>query len=199
MNLDLFFPTPVYWYDVPNADKLNKHLIKHIERWAKKDKGIQKTNRGGWHSSVEMHIKKEYEPLVKEISKMQKQVCVEEAYTAPTFLGNMWANINYQGCFNKDHLHPNSHWSGVYFIKTPKDCGTLTIEDPRAGYMMTMPKQPPRNRLPQRLLRHIDYIPVAGRLLMFPSFLTHSVGVNNSQEKVNKGWSISVSFNFIQS
>ena len=97
MNLDLFFPTPVYWYDVPNADKLNKHLIKHIERWAKKDKGIQKTNRGGWHSSVEMHIKKEYEPLVKEISKMQKQVCVEEAYTAPTFLGNMWANINYQG------------------------------------------------------------------------------------------------------
>ena len=65
--------------------------------------------------------------------------------------------------------------------------------------MMTMPKQLPRNRLPQRLLRHIDYIPVAGRLLMFPSFLTHSVGVNNSQEKGKNGWRISVSFNFIQS
>ena len=94
---DLWFPTPVYWSQVDNYQELNKYLFKHIKAWHKKDKGVSKTNRGGWHSTVDMHKKKEYEPLVKELICMATGVHREEGYTEPLILGNMWANINYPG------------------------------------------------------------------------------------------------------
>ena len=197
-HLDLFFPTPVYWYDLPNANQFNENLLKHIEEWKEKDKGIKNTNQGGWHSTTDMHLKKEYEPLVKELNKFQKEICTTECYSSPTLLSNMWANINYPGCSNKKHLHPNSNWSGVYYVKTPENCGTLNIEAPRIGYAMTVPQQFSSDKLSQRLQRNIAYIPVAGRLMMFPAFLSHYVDVNQSKEEGKNGWRISVSFNFVQ-
>ena len=198
MKLQLWFPTAVYTETLPNAPELNKDLIKHIKQWHKKDKGIQKTNRGGWHSTVDMHKKKEYAPLIKELLCMATGIVREEGYTQPLTLGNMWANINYPGCFNKDHLHPNAIWSGVYYIKTPKNCGRLHLEDPRSGANMILPKQLSVAKIPQRLWKSVNYEPMEGRLMMFPAYLNHCVAVNESKLKGEKGWRISVSFNFIQ-
>ena len=192
-HLDLFFPTPIYWCDLKDATNLNENLIKNIEEWKEKDKGIKNTNQGGWHSTTDMHLKKEYKPLVSELNKFQQQVGMEEGYVHPTFLSNMWANINYPGCSNRTHIHPNCQWSGVYYVKTPEDCGDLIIEDPRPGYAMTAPQQLSPYKLPPRLLRHVAYLPIAGRLIIFPSFLNHYVDINKSKET-----RISISFNFIQ-
>ena len=198
MNLGLWFQTAIYWQDLPNAKELNADHLKHIKEWYKKDKGLQKTNRGGWHSSVDMQTREEYKPLVNELLCMQNGICKEEGYTSQTMLGNMWANINFQGCYNKDHIHPNSHWSGVYYIQTPEDCGHLHIEDPRAGSNMMMPKQLPKNKIPQRLWTDANFQAIAGRMIMFPAFLNHGVEVNNTKEEGEQGWRISVSFNFVQ-
>ena len=192
-HLDLFFPTPIYWCYLGDANNLNKNLIKNIEEWKEKDKGIKNTNQGGWHSTTDMHLKKEYESLVEELIKFQKQIGAEEGYVNPTFLSNMWANINPPGCSNRTHIHPNCQWSGVYYVKTPENCGDLIIEDPRPGYAMTAPQQLSPYKIPPRLLRNVAYMPIAGRLLMFPSFLNHYVDTNKSKET-----RISVSFNFIQ-
>ena len=192
-HLDLFFPTPIYWYDLPNPNQFNENLIKNIEKWKETDQGEKKTNLGGWHSATDMHLKKEYEPLVKELNKFQEQICKEEGYAHPTFLSNMWANINHPGCSNETHVHPNCQWSGVYYIKTSEGCGDLILEDPRPGYAMTGAQQISLSNLPLRLLRNIAYMPIAGRIIMFPSFLNHSVDINQSKED-----RISVSFNFIQ-
>jgi len=35
-------------------------------------------------------------------------------------------------------------------------------------------------------------------MIMFPAWLTHGVEMNGSKEKGEKGWRVSVSFNFIQ-
>ena len=198
MKLQLWFPTAIYIEDLPNAPELNKYLMKHIKQWHKKDKGLQKTNRGGWHSTVDMHNKKEYKPLVDELLCMATGLGREEGYTRPLVLGNMWANINYPGCFNKDHVHPNAHWSGVYYIKTPKKCGRLHIEDPRTSANMMLPAQLPVSKIPERLWKSVNYEPVEGRLIIFPAYLNHCVQVNESKLKGEKGWRISVSFNFIQ-
>ena len=129
----------------------------------------------------------------KELNKFQKKIVIEEGYIHPTVLVNMWANITPPGCSNRMHNHPHSQWSGVYYVKTPKDCGNLVMEDPREGYAMTAPKQISADKLPRRLLRNVAYIPVAGRLIMFPGFLSHYVDVNKSKEN-----RITISFNFIQ-
>ena len=54
-------------------------------------------------------------------------------------IGNMWANINPPGGYNRPHIHPNSHFSGVYYIKATKDSGEIVFNDPRSTSHMTMP------------------------------------------------------------
>ena len=125
-----FFPTVVYGKDVQLN---NQELAQHIINWSKQDKGVQKTNYKGWHSQTDMHTKPEYKPLVDELFIFMKDIFKEEWLDREPILGNMWANINYQGGYNRPHIHPNSLFSGVYYIKTPPNSGKLVCNDPRPG------------------------------------------------------------------
>ena len=191
MFRELHFPTPIYIADIEHPT-LNQELEKDIVAWSNQDKGVHKTNLKGWHSKTDMHQKPEYQKLVSMLYDCQKTVYEQEHYESEPFLGNMWANINPPGGSNRAHQHPNSLWSGVYWIKTPKNCGHLKIDDPRSAAAMVRPKQK-EGQLPSRLYRETHYEPIAGRCIMFPSWLMHCVDPNNSNDI-----RISVSFNFLQ-
>ena len=74
MIKEYYFPTIIYIKDLPNANELNTYLEKQIIEWSNKDKGVNKTNVNGWHSQTDMHLKKEYDPLSKELFQMQKEI-----------------------------------------------------------------------------------------------------------------------------
>ena len=189
MIIEKFFPTLVYGKDV-QLD--NNKLAQDIINWSKQDKGVFKTNHKGWHSTTDMHKKPEYSPLVTELFRMQKEIYDHEHIDRNAFLGNMWANINPPGGLNNSHLHPNSLFSGVYYVKSQPKSGRLKIYDPRSTSQMVMPIRKPGN--PGRdMWRDATLDPVIGRIIMFPSWLWHSVEENQSDDI-----RISVSFNFIQ-
>ena len=192
MITEYHFPTMIYIKDLPNPEKLNKYLEDHIMRWSQNEKGEQKTNAGGWHSKTNMNKKEEYNPLTIELFNMQEEIYKKENLSRKPILGNMWANMNYPKCFNRPHLHPNSLFSGVYWIKTPKNSGNLMLYDPRPGIHTTMPNRK-EGKLSPELWREVHYEPKAGRCIMFPSWLWHEVKPNKSNET-----RISVSFNFLQ-
>ena len=193
MITEYHFPTPVYIKEIPNAVELNHYLEKQILKWNKEDpKGVSKTNAGGWHSTTDMNKKQEYDPLSKELFNMQDEIFQKEYLTMKPVLGNMWANINPPGGFNRPHLHPNSLFSGVYWIKAPKKSGNLMLYEPRPGAQCTMPNRK-EGKLPPQLWREIHYEPRAGTAIMFPSWLWHEVKPNESNDI-----RISVSFNFLQ-
>ena len=52
--------------------------------------------------------------------------------------------------------------------------------------------------LPKALWRMVIYPAIEGQMVMFPAWLPHGVEMNESKEKGEKGWRVSVSFNFIQ-
>ena len=190
------FPTIIYIKDLSNALQLNQYLEQKIIQWSQQDKGEQKTNAGGWHSKTDMNKKEEYNPLTKELFNMQDEIYQKEHLSLKPVLGNMWANINYPGNFNRPHLHPNSLFSGVYFIKTPQKSGNLMVYDPRPGVQMSMPNRKQgeiKKFYPPELWREVHYEPVAGRCIMFPSWLWHEVKSNQGNDT-----RISVSFNFLQ-
>ena len=191
MHRELLFPTPVYIADIKHPT-LNQDLERDIIAWSKEDKGITRTNVKGWHSTTDMHERPEFKNLVNMLYACQKTVYEQEYYESEPYLGNMWANINPPGGSNRAHQHPNSLWSGVYWIKTPKNCGQLKIDDPRSVACMTRPRQKDGKK-PDRLWRETHYEPVAGRCIMFPSWLMHCVDPNESNDV-----RISVSFNFLQ-
>jgi uncharacterized protein (TIGR02466 family) len=191
MNRELFFPTPIYIKDI-GSPTFNQKLEQDIIAWSNRDKGIQRTNVNGWHSDSNMADLSEYKELVDLLFQAQREIYKEEHLDSEPFLGNMWANINPPGGFNRTHIHPNSLWSGVYYVKTPKNCGHLKLEDPRSVSLMTRPRQVPGEQ-PSRLWREVHYEPIAGRLIMFPAWLNHCVDPNQSNDI-----RISVSFNFMQ-
>ena len=191
MYRHLHFPTPIYIADIEHPT-LNQELERDIIAWSKQDKGITRTNVQGWHSTTDMHEKPQFKKLVDMLFACQKTIYEQEHLDLEPVLGNMWANINPPGGMNRAHQHPNSLWSGVYYIKAPKNCGHLKIDDPRASAAMYRPKQK-EGPVPERLFRETHYEPVAGRCIMFPSWLMHCVDPNESNDI-----RISVSFNFLQ-
>lgn len=192
MITEYHFPTMIYIKDFSDPEKLNKYLEPKIIQWSQQDKGELKTNAGGWHSTTDMNHKREYDPLTNELFAMQSEIYKKEKLTMKPVLGNMWANINYPGCFNRPHLHPNALFSGVYWIKAPEKSGNLMLYDPRPGVQMTMPSRK-EGKLPPELWREVHYKPKAGTVVMFPAWLWHEVKPNKSNDI-----RISVSFNFLQ-
>ena len=192
MITEYHFPTIIYIKDIPNALQLNQYLEQKIIQWSQQDKGVSKTNAGGWHSGTDMNKREEYNVLTEELFKMQEEIYQKEHLSLKPALGNMWANINYPGNFNRPHIHPNSLFSGVYYVKAPQKSGNLMVYDPRPGVQMAMPNRK-KEKLPPELWREVHYAPVAGRCIMFPAWLWHEVKPNESNDT-----RISVSFNFLQ-
>ena len=184
-----FFPTSVFGKDIKlDNDKLTQDIV----NWSNQDQGVQKTNYKGWHSTTDMAQKSEYQNLVKELIIMCKDVFKEEWLDREPILGNMWANINPKDGMNQPHIHPNSFFSGVYYVKSNPQAGRLRIYDPRPGAQIVMPSRR-EGTPPNHLWRDVNINPIPGRIIMFPSWLWHSVEPNQSNDI-----RISVSFNFIQ-
>ena len=185
-----FFPTLIYAQDF----KLDTNqMAQNIIQWSREDGGVTKTNVNGWHSKTDMHTKQEYKPLVDELFRMAYEVFNEEFLDGEPKLGNMWANINPPGGYNKPHIHPNSLFSGVYYVKTPPNSGRLICNDPRPGIQTCMPNRK-KGQPPKHLWREVNLQPQENRAIMFNSWLWHTVEPNKSNED-----RISVSFNFLQS
>tara|TARA_Y100001938_G_scaffold23471_1_gene30596 strand:+ start:19 stop:603 length:585 start_codon:yes stop_codon:yes gene_type:complete len=184
-----YFPTIIYAKDV-NLD--NRLFEREVVEWSKKDNGVNRTNVNGWHSQTNMHEIPVFKPLVDELFIMQEQVFAEEWLENGATIGNMWANINPPGGYNMPHVHPNSHFSGVYYIKAPKDSGNIVFNEPKTGAHMVMPRRK-EGKPPSHLWKEVHVDPLEGRIIIFPSWLWHSVQPNKSNDI-----RISVSFNFLQ-
>ena len=191
MFRELFFPTPVYIADL-NEEGLNEQLERDIIAWANRDKGLNRTNIKGWHSTTNMNELPEYKRLIDLLFEAQRTIYQQEHLDSEPYLGNMWANINPPGAMNRAHMHPNSLWSGVYYVKALPNSGHLKVEDPRSIAAMSRPRQK-EGPTPSRLWRETHFDPKPGRLIMFPAWLTHCVDPNNSNDI-----RISISFNFMQ-
>ena len=191
MIRELYFPTPIYVLDIKDQS-INEQLEKDILNWYNKDKGINRTNVNGWHSKTTMHEMPEYKRFTDALYEAQKKIYIEEDLDSEPFLGNMWANVNPKGGMNRAHIHPNSLWSGVYYVKANKNSGHLKIDDPRSIASMSRPRLKEKQH-PIRLWRETSFEPKVGRLIMFPAWLVHAVDPNLSDEL-----RISVSFNFMQ-
>ena len=184
-----FFPTLIYAEDV-NLN--NQQLANDIIAWSKQNSGVKKTNVNGWHSETNMHELPQFKPLVDELFKMQHEIFKQEWLDRQPRLGNMWANINYKGGYNKPHIHPNSLFSGVYYVQAEPNCGKIVLYDPRPGIQSNMPARI-NGQPPEHLWREVHLDAKVKRIIMFLSWLWHSVEPNESNNI-----RISVSFNFIQ-
>ena len=91
----------------------------------------------------------------------------------------MWSIVNPPGSSNQRHIHGNNFISAAYYVKAPKDSGSIKFFDPNEVKKFRHPEIENRTDLSA-----FGYAikPIEGNLLIFPSYLYHSVGKNISNE-----------------
>ena len=93
---------------------------------------------------------------------------------------SMWAIVNIGGASNARHHHGNSDISAAYYVRAPKNCGEIVFYDPRPAPVYSHPETKSANNL-NATVNSIN--PVEGGLVLFPSYLDHSVNANLSKEE----------------
>lgn len=199
-----YFPTLIFQIDVANAASLNKNLLNLIYGEKEKDQeGIRRSNvkeLGGWHSHNNLHKSAEYSELVAHVNSATSRLSKELGYaTSHTMrIGTMWSIVNPPGSLNIAHVHPGCLWSGVYYAHVPKNSGNIEFIEPRTVHLMNQPKFLPNKKRPRECWTKVNYTPKEGRMIIFPSWLYHSVRPNLSSEQGKNGDRVIISFNVSQ-
>jgi uncharacterized protein (TIGR02466 family) len=102
-----------------------------------------------------------------------------------------WLQLNPPGSYFHRHDHYGALVSGVFYLQTPLNSGDLSFYNPievrRQNGVFFGPLKEEQN---QYNFNTVSYPPVKCNLIMFESWLQHSVGLNESTEN-----RISISFN----
>ena len=202
---DAYFPTIVFNSKVADAKALNTHLLAQIYAERERDqKGIVRSNfrgLGGWHSHNNLHKEAAYKPLTNRIHQAGRRISRQLGYHPDKSLkiGTMWSIINPPGSANKSHIHPECHWSGVYYVQTPEGAGDIEFTDPRTAHIMNQPTFKPNQKRTQENWTKVRFTPRAGKMLIFPSWLYHGVDPNLSEAEGKDAERVIISFNLTQS
>lgn len=144
----------------------------------------------GWQSVQDLHTAKEFNDLVSCVNRAAAAVLrfLRIGHTAFEITA-CWATILAPGAEHRIHSHPNNYLSGVYYLRTRPGSDTINFHDPRsqAGIIRPPVTELTGENTDQVVVRVRD-----GTLLLFPSYLKHSVDSNSSGEE-----RISISFNII--
>jgi uncharacterized protein (TIGR02466 family) len=196
LRLNQAFATPIALYRILGSGALNAQLRKLILTDEQDHPNNSCSDTDGWRSApdvfsrteeattiLRMHIEQVVLNILKSIG------APEDSYAYPALMG--WANVLRRGDRATPHSHPESVWSGVYYVDigTPAEpdsqSGTLEFLDPRTqvGTMLTtgsVSGQPIRVQ------------PEPSLLVLFPGWLYHFVHPYQGNET-----RISIAFNVL--
>jgi uncharacterized protein (TIGR02466 family) len=142
----------------------------------------------GWQSPQDLHTLSELSELVSYIEDAAGVILrfLRIGHDAREITG-CWANLNPPGAAHRMHSHPNNFLSGVYYVRTQDGADTINFHDPR---VQTSIIRPPVTELTAANTDQVVVKVSPGTLLLFPAYLVHSVGPNESDAE-----RISISFN----
>jgi len=182
------FASPVWGFDLPpeDADRVNTAMKQHLEAWFTPRPEIPVGET--WQTTQDLHEQEAFAPLYPfvdgAIQNAMKAFGIDDGAYVIT---GCWANINPPGSAHRPHTHPNNVISGVYYVQTIGEGDEIVFHDPRpqAHVIQPITKRPVAERQSA-----IGVEAKPGRMLLFPSWLRHSVRQNRTENE-----RISLSFN----
>ena len=173
-----------------DCDDINKQVIDFLyevkEHVPKTDRV---SNRNGWQYN---HLEKfpQLKPLTDLLAvEFERFICDEMMPLVETrfYLGNLFCNINPPCAIHVPHVHQGD-FTGVYYLQTPEDCGTLGILNPhQCPTSARMASMYAAVKLEHKIF------PAAGTGYFFPTHLVHYVEENLSQsDRISLSYNINV-------
>ena len=129
------------------------------------------------------------------------KICETKVYDFAESYGDMskytircvdsWINVAGSGEYQEYHKHSNRHFSLVYYVKTPPNCGNIVFKAyDTSGDMFPLPFNSIQEKEPS--YRTYYYNVEESQLLIFKSNLEHMVQKNRSNQN-----RISIAMNFL--
>lgn len=181
-QFDIF---PVKIYHIYNKDvyENKKTLIAKINTYKSENKGVIKSNIGGYHSRPIENLKEFKDIKLKLIdcfaaiiSMCYGYECMKnkERYASlEKSLDIMWFIVSGKGHLNQVHTHPRAWLSCVYYISLPKKQGMLNFKDPINC----------RTHDGDYIKQSYNVFVSEGDFIFFPGWLAHSVPMNQTDEE----------------
>jgi uncharacterized protein (TIGR02466 family) len=143
-----------------------------------------------WQSGHAMHGREELRELCGCVSRAAASVLLFLKIGAQAIeITGCWANLYAPGAAHRAHSHPNNYLSAVYYVRTWPGADSINFFDPRS---QTDVIRPPVTELTSANTDQVVVRVRNGTLLVFPSYLQHSVDANAGTES-----RVSVSFNLM--
>lgn len=187
MILENVFTTPIF-YDFLNIDV--KLLEEYAYKKQKQSEGRIISNRLGWQSN-DIQGDKELKNLIFLIQERLTTVAEHSnlKHNVRIIIDNVWININKKYSYNTIHDHTNSYFSGVFYVKALHNSGKINFFNPLKVHKFFFSEEYINNY--NNFTSSIwNYDPEPCKLILFPSWIEHSVDQNLSDSD-----RISISFN----
>ena len=198
---NLLFVTSCFTTYINTTD--HGRIVEAVEKIQATDVGNQRSNEGGFQSKV-IHSPN-FDNI--ETSNLFNNVIypaagmVAKSWSLPFNMDKVgyWYNVNYKYSSNREHTHPRSFLSGVYYIKVPENSGNITFlrsntEHDKMEFIHHKILEEGLQIDNNRINTEYWYTPIEGMLILFPGHLSHYVRQNLTTEVDDRR--ISLSFNF---
>jgi len=194
-DFEYWFPTTIYVED-NLFDKEQNLIWENILLNSKQHTEGQDGWLGGtlksFHSETSIHRNDNFKKLFEEISKRVFLYSNHAGFkTDSVGLSDSWFNVNYENTYQEYHTHLGSHLSIVYYISTPEGSGDILFDSPFQSSLDYVDNRYSKEENKITSSR-IGYKAEKGRLIIFPSSLSHCV-----TKSLNKTPRISISANYI--
>lgn len=181
--MHLFFSTPVWTSQIDNYENINSKLKDFIYNQRENDpEGTIKSNIKGWHSKT-FDLQNKSLGIFLNALKPKIEEAIEDMGWDITNqivkITSMWSIINKKDSFNERHHHGNSALSAAYYVNADQNSGDIVFYDPRHAFIFSHPESSKLNDLNAQTK---SISPKSGLLVLFPSYLDHSVKPSKSMK-----------------
>jgi len=184
MPVELWFPTPIYYYQFTDStlSVIQSEIIDCIPNF-------EDTLTNPWDDSVLTSFKYNSTDNFLDSSPILKEHIIQHVQNFINSnidfeITDSWLNVCKQYGYQNYHSHPLSDISGTYYVQTNSNDGNIKFKPESISY------QSSKLLDVLNVSRNATYVPKIGQLLLFPSFLQHTVLMNNTEDD-----RISISFN----
>lgn len=194
MDLNLFFPTIIGSVVNPNHNLYYETLLSHCINI----KQNIKSGGQGWLSNktyntsdgqYDLFSDNKFNDLNEWVKNQVTQYCNQLGIISNCLSNNgSWFNIYYRNDFQETHVHPTSVISAIYILTCSNDGARIFFNSPINGMYHVLKKTEK-----QEMVDKIICSSNPGTLIIFPSYLPHSVERHESDQI-----RISLSYNYKQ-
>jgi uncharacterized protein (TIGR02466 family) len=195
MKLDHIFPIPIVRITVDSEilEKTSRLVVQYIEENNLIEQGsTSKELLTTFYDNKDFLGKLDDYELLKFINYKSRDFLHLRGFDTKCFLEiTSWLQFYPPGTHFNKHDHYGAILSGVLYLKAPERCGSIRFYNPITGRRAT-------DVFFERLklesntynYHYVEYTPVEGEMILFESWLEHSVDMNMSNEN-----RIAISFN----